>query len=636
MLPQETRVPLMLIAALGCGLWIALAGRTGRLPALAPWTEAADSCRWRPTGGRLVALLIALALLVAVTLAGLDWPVRLSPDLLLLGWLAALPLLILAAAGPFRRRAAWRERRGEWLTVIGLTALALFLRVWMLGRLPVYISFDDEEAFWNMARGMAFAGDASPFATGWYQHPLLMPALAGYAIELFGNSAFAFRLPNALLGALHVPALYALARAAFGPRVARWSALALTVLISHVVLSRYGLNQSGDTLMVVLAAWFLLRALREGRLLDYALLGLCLGIAQLFYVGGLLALLILAAAGGLLLGTRRALLRRQAGGLLLAAVVFLLATLPYHAYLLHHGMPILPRYDTYVTENWGIRDYQGALAVSPALLIETVAVRLRDAYLAYIATFDTFRYGYAHLPLLGLVGICPFLLGLMLALRRWRDPRYLLPAAFLLLIPPPTLLAPPVPRYFRYVLALPFAALLTGLGVEAIRSGLGGTVGRWWRTPWLRRAGIALAILAVIGLEVGAHALTLYTPWPRLAHDDRVYSHLAADMAALDPGRIAYFVFPEDVPAYRSAVLATAVGGRFNFDRYRFVHAIAAIERPGRCAPPITVYLSAALADQVDALVDRLPGAARTAVRAGEELLYHRLVYTPPCPDGGG
>ena len=97
------------------------------------------------------------------------------------------------------------------------------------------------------------------------QHP--MYALLGHlSIVLFGESAWSVRLPAALFGAACVPALYLLGRAAGSRREALFAALLLAVSYHHVWFSQNARGYTMLTFFVLLATYFLLRALEgDGR-----------------------------------------------------------------------------------------------------------------------------------------------------------------------------------------------------------------------------------------------------------------------------------------------------------------------------------------------------------------------------------
>lgn len=632
---NTARVLFVLALAIPAGWWLRRAGRAGKIPDDGAWQEAADSFRLTFSRRRAVILAVSVGLMTWAAVDGLTIPAITSTDAIALCWLAGAALGLGALAGPEARRdcraairQSWRDHRGEWGFVLAVTGLALLLRTVLLGRFPVFLTVD-EENFWGMVQDVYYPGRVSPFATGWAQHPFMIAVFQGYAMRLLGEGVLALRLPSALLGTLHVPALYLLARTLYGRRVARWSALALALLVTHVMHSRFGLNQVGDTLTTLLALVCLLRAWRGGRPLDYVLFGALLGMGQFFYAAGLFSLVMVVAFVGVAAVRRPDLVFRQADGFVLSMAAFALLTLPYYAYLLAHGLPLLPRSDIYLLDRIGIQAYLDILAVSPPEFFRVMALSLRDVYLAYAAVLDTGRYAFAALPLAGLVGVPLFVVGGLLTLRRWRLLRYWLPLSYLLLIPLPTLLAVPIPDYFRYVLAMPFTALLVGLGGVTLVDGLG--LADRWNGRLARRWVVILLVMAVMAVEVGAYAAAWYTPWPTLARYDGIYREIAAQMTANPPETHYYLIFQLDFFPFWSTVLRTALGRRIGQAQY--VEWAGDVPPRYYCDTPYTFFVGPGRASEVDILLARFPDmTARVFRDETGAFRYARLDRIYHCP----
>ncbi len=551
----------MELALLGCVAWVVLAFRAGRIPAYGAWQETGDRFRLTFSRRRAAALIVSLLLMAWATWASQDIPAQASTLWIALAWAvgAALALGALAGSAEWRAfgaglRASWRQDRLAWVVVGSATVLALIVRVVDLGDFPFLLSVDEAE-FSNMARRVMLGWEISPFSTGWYQHPYAISTLQAVSLSLLGRSLFALRLPSAILGALHVPALYLLARELFGPRVARWSILALALLPVHVLFSRLALNQVGDTLAALLGCWFCLRAWRRGRAVDYVLLGAALGVGQFFYAAGLMSVLIVVAIVVYTAWRRPGLIRRQADGYVLAMAAFLIVTLPYHGYLLLNNLPLLPRSDFYLSSNqmMGIGPYVDSLRVSPDIFWGYLGSRLRDAYLAYLTVFDLGRYRGAPLALAGALTLAPFVLGVLIAARRWRDPRYLLPLLFLLVPPLPTLITQPVPDYFRYVLTMPFVALMVGLGLSAAQDALVPAA------KWRRRA-LAVILAAMLAVE----PLLYFSLWTggrgsEALLANKLFNALGREIAALPVGVSIYFAFPPGASPRQSPVVGLLI-----------------------------------------------------------------------------
>jgi len=258
-----------------------------------------------------------------------------------------------------------------------------------------------------------------------------------------------------------------------------------------------------------------------------------------------------------------------------------------------------------------------------------MVLSLRDVYTAYVAALDTGRYAFAALPLAGLAGVPLFIVGSLLAQRRWRLLRYWLPLSYLLLIPLPTLLATPIPDYFRYVLAMPFTALMIGLGVVALVDGL--DLRRRWNGLLARRAVVILLVIAVVAVEVGAYAAAWYTPWETLRRYDRIYSEIAEQMNANPDETHYYLIFAFDFYPYWSTVLRTALGPRIGQAQY--VEWASAVPPRYYCDTPYTFFVGPERAAEVDILMARFSDMTAQVFRDEAGVFrYARLDRLYRCP----
>lgn len=95
--------------------------------------------------------------------------------------------------------------------------------------------------------------------------------LARLSILVFGESAWAVRLPALLFGALTVPALYVLAGRFVSRRESLAAAVVLGVAYQHAYFSQNARGYTGLLLLTVISTWLLSRALREDRRILWAL-----------------------------------------------------------------------------------------------------------------------------------------------------------------------------------------------------------------------------------------------------------------------------------------------------------------------------------------------------------------------------
>ena len=170
-----------------------------------------------------------------------------------------------------------------WVALGGLMLLALLLRVFRLDELPFGVWYDEA----NHGLGaLHILSDPKfrPLFDGAIQGPTYYLYLVAASFQLFGVNAASIRLASVFLGVLAVPAAYVVGSELFGRRVGLVLAFLIAVSSWFVTLSRLGMYATSSTPFFSLAALaFLLRALRKGRLFEFALSGLFLGLGLCFY-----------------------------------------------------------------------------------------------------------------------------------------------------------------------------------------------------------------------------------------------------------------------------------------------------------------------------------------------------------------
>ena len=244
----------------------------------------------------------------------------------------------------------WLERI---VLPLGLFAIALALRVWVVGNGLPYVEHVDEPAVLEVAIRMVRDGDFSPHI---FRYPSLYYDLLaattklhvwwGIAVGLyhsdqdvpFKNNGVTSvpalyiwgRTLTAIMGAASVPAILALGRRMFDRRVGLLSAVALMVMVFHVTHSHYITVDAPTSLWViltVLGAWVVAA---DGSWRGYLLAGVALGLAAgtKYNAGAVVPAIILAHA----IHWRRTSLGRPCVRLVASGVVSLLTflvTTPY-------------------------------------------------------------------------------------------------------------------------------------------------------------------------------------------------------------------------------------------------------------------------------------------------------------------
>jgi len=149
-------------------------------------------------------------------------------------------------------------RRTEWAAVTLILLLAAALRFGGLGEVPPGLAHD-EVANALIARDI-FAGRHAIYFTAAYGHEPMYQYVQAASVALFGGHWLGLRWPSVAFGLLGIAGTYALARRLFGVPVALLTIAWLAVSFWPLFYARVGVRAISLPFTAALAAYFLLKA----------------------------------------------------------------------------------------------------------------------------------------------------------------------------------------------------------------------------------------------------------------------------------------------------------------------------------------------------------------------------------------
>lgn len=524
--------------------------------------------------------------------------------------------------------AAWRwfERRpvaADVALCLLVTAAAAALRLAMLGDIPYGVHPDEAQVGTDAHRILS---------EGWigvYTHAALgQPTGHAYlttpSIWALGDTAFALRLPLALVAVAAVPLLYAFARITLGRLEAAIAAALLAASYWHLVYSRVA-HWSISYGTVVLASLLLIAiALRTRRAAWFAPAGALLGLGVYTYNVYPIALVAVAAFCALMaLQLRRtpdfAWWLRGCALMLACAVI---VALPFIVYLSDPDAYYWEHFDHYegqrVTQTDAFRDED---PLGKMRILAEQAWTFARSY-AWDADRDLID-ATGMRPVFDPLTLVLLLAGAVIALRRWREPALLAALCCVAIIPLPAV--PSTESIMRQpIAAAPFAMLLAALPLAAmVRSAARD-----------RRAFAVALVVAALTMIAALTVRDYYWPWRddtwvRFVYHQQITA-ASEYMRRLPEGTVVYlysdrhpyrletraFLAPDVAGEDRSAEWSVYGGSIEYFDRSR----------------PAAVVLLGAYTPLIEALRNRYPeGTERSHYTNGRLDFY--AYELPPAAD---
>ncbi|MCB0195546.1 MAG: glycosyltransferase family 39 protein, partial [Anaerolineae bacterium] len=428
----------------------------------------------------------------------------------------------------------------QYKTLIPIILLAFFLRVWQLPETPPGLWYD--EAYYSMdAAWLLDGGPWRIFFVGNNGREPIFIYLQSLFIWLFGATPLTSRLIAPLAGTLTIPLMFVLARRLTRQRdhsvlIAMVATIGLATSFWHIGLSRGGYRGILLPLAATVVFYTFWRAWRESSLKYMILAGIALGLSQYTYLAAR-ALPLTFATFAILwtfklritnyelrnakqppshpthqppnppsnpqlpitnyqlpISTLRPLWLTLAIMAVLSALVF--APLGW----IFYNNPSLFSART------------GDVFFTPDTLPELLT-HLSQAVRLFIDNGDpNWRHHLPGRPMLGWLGWLGFWPGLILCIRRWRQPAYLFLLVALLTLYLPALLSVPPVHALRLATLLPIYYIIFAIGLVTLAHRLATYALRTTHYATQQRT-VILIVLVVLLLETGLTTYDYFVRW---------------------------------------------------------------------------------------------------------------------------
>ena len=342
----------------------------------------------------------------------------------------------------------------RWLPILLILLLAALLRLVALSGVPPGLQHD--EVFHGHDAVTVLLGYRPLYFTSNAGNEPLFIYLMSLTVGLFGHNAWGIRLAAVICGLLTVLFTYLWIRRAYNDRAALIASALLAVSFWPIFLSRVGLRAASVPLMAALSAWLLFEAFQRQRRRWFVVAGIALGASLYAYPAARTLPIVYV-----LLFTFYSLLTRKLNRPLLITLVTALVVVAPLAYTI----VTLPEADVRLQQLGGpVQEaFQGNLA--PVLRYTLATLGMFN-----VAGDPIARYNLPGRPVFDVITGLLFLLGLLIALRAWREPRNLFALIWLPIGLLPSMLSDSAPSFLRASAALPVAFLFPALAVDWIIS----------------------------------------------------------------------------------------------------------------------------------------------------------------------
>ncbi|MCB0209427.1 MAG: hypothetical protein KDJ52_08860 [Anaerolineae bacterium] len=430
-----------------------------------------------------------------------------------------------------------------WLACIGIILVAALFRFYRIADYPLGLFFDPAINGLDAVRLMQRGGPVFFFPTNGGREALFMGLLIPF-IDLFGTTPLSIRALTATISLLTVVLLIAFLRN-IEPREAMdvskhpphptvqpllptsysllplLAGFSLAVLPWHIAVTRLGQRPILVPLFSIPIFWFFLKGWQSGQKRWFVMSGLFMGLEGYTYSAARLLpiILVLALLPEFLVNPlKRSAIKRTVLNLSLFLLTALVVYSPMAWYLLNHPAQFTSR--AFSVMVWNFLD-------TPTDIITELG-RNAGRVLGFFCCSGSPNpiFGYPGYPGLSFWLTPALVIGLIIAIKHWRDFFHRLVALWWLVGVFASIVAIEAPHPLRMIVAMPPTAILTGMGLLAFMQWLHRTMSKEQDNKILRAAPFMLPLLFVF-LSLPGFIRAYYINWGNLEVTQGIYDYNA-------------------------------------------------------------------------------------------------------------
>lgn len=447
----------------------------------------------------------------------------------------------------------WLAGHKDLLVLVAILSVAAVARLWNLHALPPGLS--TSEAVNGLHALSIMDGDLRLFYNGqegmfYYLQALLVAAI--------GNTVVALRLVPAVLGIASVFLVYLAVKEWFSARVALLAGFFMAIAPWAVHTSRIG--ESANLLVLILPVLMLAvaRAIKTNAARWWVIVGLILGLGFYSHLSFYAVIMVIVSVFIYARFRYSHHLQRMKQPLVIVLLSLSLIMIPFGIQLVLDPGVLINR-DTEL----GLLQQNAA---EDGLMITGIKALTRTAGMFYIAGDRDYAHNLGGEPQLNIFVGVMLILGVLLALKRWRDIRYfsllVCLAAFTL---PSALAGTNAPDAMLAAGAIPFVFVLAAIGLVEMYV-------RWKGVfPFnLLAYNFALMVLIVVGMVAGVYNYQRYfVAWANAPETFKAYNveaNATARYMLSEPGEEGHVVVTD---SQNDSVISFLTSSKVNYERIK-------------------------------------------------------------------